>query len=104
MDTETLIAYLRADPTERDEVERVGAAAANLIDHKIGAAGGRVPSAIRDQAIQAVAANLWEKRTSNATNAGLNSPDMLPSPRRPALDPLTLAWPILRPYIGGGLA
>lgn len=94
--------YVRSSGRESELVNELATAAATMVARSIGSA--EVPDAVLSQAILAVGANLYQKRTS-ATGAGsYDSSELAGNPMRPALDPMTQAWPLLRPYVGVAIA
>lgn len=99
MDAETLAAYVLADPSDRGFVAQCLETATSLVDAKIGRA--QVPAQVRRAAILEVGANLFHRRQSSRDSATGIDADTGPSWFRPALDPLTPAWPLLRPFLEG---
>lgn len=93
-----LVAYVNAAPGD-DYIEQCATAAHDLITAKIGT--HTVPAPILMQAFLEVGANLFNRRShTRDTSTGLEA-DTTPAFFRPALDPMTPAWPILSPYIHG---
>ncbi|WP_428639688.1 hypothetical protein [Schaalia sp.] len=97
--TEALAAYVLADPSDSEHVGACAQAATLLVDQKI--ASVRVPEEIRQAAILEVAANLFNRRASARDSATAVDADTAPAFFRPALDPMTPAWPLLAPYLTG---
>lgn len=95
---DALRAYVNADPGD-DYAAQCALTAHNLISQKIGRAS--VPADVLMQAFLEVAANLFNRRShTRDTSTGLDA-DTTPAFFKPALDPMTPAWPILRPYLAG---
>lgn len=63
-----------------------------------------VPESALDAATLEVAANLYQRRTSRRDVMNFSDGTVMPAQIRPALDPLTAARPILKPYLGVGIA
>lgn len=99
MDAETLAAYVLADPSDRGFVAQCVETATSLVDAKIARAA--VPGEVRAAAILEVGANLFHRRQSSRDSATGIDADTGPSFFRPALDPMTPAWPLLAPYLTG---
>lgn len=66
--------------------------------------GANIPDEIRYSAIMEVGANLYARRQSRRDMATWTENGLMESPRIPALDPLTPAYPILRPYLDPAVA
>lgn len=94
--------YVRANGRDAEFIAECEARAAQLVMDKIGDA--LVPDAVLSAAILEVGANLYQRRQSSIGTTSYGDPETLGNPMRPALDPLTPAWPLLRPYLGPGLA
>lgn len=94
--------YVRASDRDKGFVRETEARAAQLISDKVGAAD--VPESVLSAAILEVAANLYQRRVSSIGTTSYGDPETMGNPMRPALDPMTPAWPLLRPYLGPGLA
>ncbi|WP_165544504.1 hypothetical protein [Schaalia vaccimaxillae] len=60
-----------------------------------------MPDEIRRAATLEVGANLFNRRASSRDSATGVDADTAPAFFRPALDPLTPAWPLLAPYLRG---
>lgn len=97
-----LQSYVRAADRDREFVTDCQQRAARLVADKIGAA--TVPKSVLSTAILEVGANLYQRRVSTIGTTNYGDPETLGNPMRPALDPLTPAWPVLRPYVGPGIA
>lgn len=97
-----LSAYVRASDRDEAFVTECAARAAHLVSDKLGAA--TVPTSVVSTAILEVGANLYQRRVSAIGANNYGDPETMGNPMRPALDPFTPAWPILRPYLGPGLA
>lgn len=93
----TLAEYVNAHPDEY--ISECAASAAALIDHYT--RGAQIPVPVRQQAILEVGANLYRRRTHNQDGGATLGLDGAPGYFRPALDPITPAWPLLRPYMVG---
>ncbi|WP_114856467.1 hypothetical protein [Brachybacterium sp. YJGR34] len=102
MPTVDLQHYVRASQHDSAFVTECETRAAQLVADKVGTA--TVPPAVLSTAILEVAANLYQRRQSSIGTQSFGDPETLGNPMRPALDPLTPAWPLLRPYLGPGLA
>ena len=94
--------YVRANDRDSVFVGECEARAAHLVADKIGSA--TVPKLVLSTAILEIAANLYQRRVSAIGTTNYTDPETMGNPMRPALDPFTPAWPILRPYLGPGLA
>jgi len=94
--------YVRASGRDAQFITETAARAAQLVKDKIGDAD--VPDAVLSAAILEVAANLYQRRQSSIGTTSYGDPEIMGNPMKPALDPLTPAWPLLRGYIGPGLA
>lgn len=97
-----LIAYTRADSREHSFVSSCAVQALQLVRDRIG--GRDVPEAIEQAAALEVGANLYSRRMSAIGTPSYGDPELLGNPARPALDPLTPAYALLRPYLGPGIA
>lgn len=98
----TLKDYVRADDRDQSFVDECELTATELVDAHVGT--HEVPETIYRSAVLEVGANLYNRRISRAGLAGFDTPDTMGNPYRPALDPLTPAYPILRPYLSAGIA
>lgn len=96
---QALADYVLADPSDNEWVSQCAVSAQALVDSKIG--GVPVPDEIRRSAILEVGANLFNRRSSSRDSGTGVDADTSPAFFRPALDPLTPAWPILAPYLRG---
>lgn len=96
---DALAAYVLADPSDFEHVGQCAQTATLLVDQKI--AGVRIPEQIRRAAILEVGANLFNRRASARDSATAVDADTAPAFFRPALDPITPAWPLLAPYLKG---
>lgn len=94
-----LSAYVLADPTDREHVGQCARAAETLVNRAIGSQN--VPEEVKMAAVLEVGANLFNRRASARDSATGIDADTSPAFFRPSLDPMTPAWPILRPYIQG---
>lgn len=97
-----LAGYVLAAGRDAEFVNECKARAAQLVSDRIGDA--TVPEAVLSAAILEVGANLYQRRVSTIGTTGFGDPETMGNPMRPALDPLTPAWPMLRPYVGPGIA
>lgn len=102
MPTVDLQTYVRANARDTAFVTQCEERAAHLVAKKIG--DNTVPESVLSAAILEVAANLYQRRVSAIGTTNYADPETMGNPMRPALDPLTPAWPILRSYLGPGLA
>lgn len=94
--------YVRADPRDEAFVQECADTASQLVGERVGAAD--VPAQVRSQAVLEVGANLYQRRLNRQGAPSFTDPEMMASPHRPALDPMTPAWPLLRPYLEPGIA
>lgn len=97
-----LATYVRSSGREQTIVAGIAVTAATMVAEHVGAA--EVPDAVLSQAILAVGANLYQKRTSTIGTGSFGEAELAGNPMRPALDPLTLAYPLLRAYTGPVIA
>lgn len=97
-----LATYVRSNGREQTAVDGIALSAATMVAKRIGTSS--VPDAVLSQAILAVGANLYQKRASSIGTAGYGDPELTGNPMRPALDPMTQAWPLLTPYLGAAIA
>lgn len=88
------------DATDQANVTDAVALARQLVTDKIGTR--TVPEPVRDSAIVEVAADQYHRRTAHNGIAAVDSVDV--QPFRINRDPLIAAYPILRPYLGLGIA
>lgn len=102
LSVEDLKRYVKASDKDDEFVRSCLDAATDMISSHIGTAS--VPEEVRDQAILQTAANLFLRRTGRRDVTGFTTPDAMPLTQRPALDPLTPARPLLKPYLGVGIA
>jgi len=89
--------YVHATSGDRQFVAECTTSAAALVDRFIGTS--QVPSDIRRSAIMEVTANLFNRRSSSRDASTALDADSTASFFRPALDPLTPAYPLLRPFM-----
>ena len=89
--------YVHATAGDRQFVAECTTAAAALVDRFIGTS--TVPGDIRRSAILEVTANLFNRRSSSRDASTALDADSTASFFRPALDPLTPAYPMLRPFM-----
>lgn len=89
--------YVHATGGDRQFVAECTTAAAALVDRFIGTS--KVPADIRKSAILEVTANLFNRRSSSRDASTALDADSTASFFRPALDPLTPAYPMLRPFM-----
>lgn len=61
-----------------------------------------VPEAVRDRAVLEVGSELYHRR--QAPNGIVQAAGLDVAPIRVARDPMVAAYPLLRPYVGGGFA
>ena len=97
-----LSSYVKASETDKEFVSSCLDAAEAMITEYIGT--GTVPEQVRDQAVLQVASNIFLRRSGRRDITGFTTPDAAVLTQRPALDPLTPARPLLRPYLGVGIA
>ena len=97
-----LASFVRASDRDTTFVQQTEVRAAQLVSDKVGSA--IVPESVLSAAILEVGANLYQRRVSSIGTTGYGDPETMGNPMRPALDPMTPAWPLLRPYLGPGLA
>lgn len=96
-----LCTYLNA-PQGDEYAAQCALAAHEMLTRLIGSA--KVPDAVYAQALNEVGANLYQRRNhARDTGTGLGL-DGSPAFFRPALDPLTPAYPLIRPYLGTVIA
>lgn len=94
----TLAEYVGADPRDAAFVAECDATAKQLVSRRVGTTA--VPPAVRRQAELEVGANLVQRRRHSQGAPSFTDADMMESPYRPALDPVTPAMPLLAPYLG----
>lgn len=97
-----LATYVRASSHDAAFVQETKERAAQLVSTKVGTVA--VPESVLSAAILEVGANLFQRRVSMIGATGYGDPETSVPGMRPALDPITPAWPMLRPYLGPGLA
>lgn len=102
MPTIDLAAYVRAHERDADFVAECAERAAEIVGRRVGSAP--VPAPVLAAALLEVGSNLYSRRISRTGTPGFTDPEMMGNPFRPALDPITPAWPILRPYLEPGIA
>lgn len=93
--SDDLAAYLGAAAIPEDDAAPVIDAASQLVSRAVGAAD--IPEVIRSQAVVIVSAELWRRR--DAPGGVVNAWGDTAAPVRLALDPLTPALPLLRPWM-----
>lgn len=98
---EDLAKYVAAPRSaDRAFLDECLTAAVALIAEKVNAE--KVPPALLNSATKQVAGNLYQRRQSSLERAGLgDGADMQLAFHRPALDPLTPAWPLLATWRKG---
>lgn len=94
--------YVAADETDGDFIEHCARAARRRVTDYV--ADHVVPADIMIAAMLEVGANLFQRRQNSRDNAIIGEGDMTPAFYRPALDPLTPARAMLRPYLGPAIA
>lgn len=94
--------YVRANDRDSAYVEQTKVRAAQLVATKVATVA--VPESVLSAAILEVGANLFQRRVAAIGTSNYGDPELAQSGMRPALDPMTPAWPLLRPYLGPGLA
>lgn len=100
--TAVLAEYVQADPTAQAAfLARCVSEANDLVTGYAGAAG--VPEAVLDRAVLETAADLFYRRSTRNGVADFEGIDGL-QPIRVNRDPLAAAYPLLRRYVGAGLA
>ena len=97
-----LAAYVRASDRDAAYVDETKVRAAQLVSTKVGAAV--VPESVLSAAILEVGSNLYQRRVAMIGQVNYGDPETAVPGMRPALDPMTPAWPMLHPYLGPGLA
>lgn len=97
-----LASYVRASDRDTAYVVETKVRAAQLVADRVSAAA--VPESVLSAAILEVGANLYQRRVAAIGTTNYGDPETAISGMRPALDPMTPAWPMLRPYLGPGLA
>lgn len=97
-----LATYVMSNGREQTLVDGLALSAATMVAKRIGSAV--VPDAVLSQAILAVGANLYQKRTSTIGTGSFGEAELAGNPMRPALDPMTQAWPLLSPFVGPVIA
>ena len=100
--TEKLSAYVRASDRDREFIGECAERAAELVASRVGEQS--VPASVLSAAQLEVGANLYQRRASAIGTTSYGDPETMGNPMRPALDPMTPAWPMLRPYLGPGIA
>lgn len=95
--TKAVAEYVHAAASDTDFIQECTETATALVDRFIGSS--LVPSSVRRSAILEVAANLFNRRSSSRDSSTALDADSTASFFRPALDPLTPAYPLLRPYM-----
>ena len=96
---ERAIEYVNSEARD-DELAHALEEAIVLVMHYIG--GVEVPDTIRDRAILEAGSELYHRRNAPSGISQFATPDG--APVRVARDPLVGVYPILRPYIGLGIA
>lgn len=99
--TSALSTYVNA-PQGDEYVAQCAQVAHDLITRYIGA--HPVPTSVVQQALNEVGANLYQRRSHDRDTSNGVDIDGAPAFFRPALDPLTPAYPIIRPYLSPGIA
>lgn len=97
-----LFDFVRASERDRTFVNDCKARASRLVNDRV--SGAEVPDSVLSAALLEVGANLYQRRMSSIGTSSYGDPETMGNPMRPALDPMTPAWPMLRPYLGPGLA
>lgn len=97
-----LQAYVAAPAEDQDYLDLCVKQAADMVKQHI--RNRNVPESALDAATLEVAANLYQRRTSRRDVMNFSDGTVMPAQIRPALDPLTPARPILKPYLGVGIA
>lgn len=100
--TDKLTAYVRASDRDRAFVGECADRAVTLVASRVGEQ--KVPDSVLSAAHLEVGANLYQRRASAIGTTNYGDPETMGNPMRPALDPMTPAWPLLRPHIGPGIA
>lgn len=101
-DATALQAYVRADARDLSFVAECATTARELVAGRVGTA--TVPESVLRTAVLEVGSNLYQRRVSRVGTPSFGDPEVMGNPHRPALDPMTPAWPILRPYLDPGIA
>lgn len=100
--SDMLMQYVGGDPSDEDFITQCANAARQRVSDYIGS--HQVPADVLVAALCEVGANLFQRRQSMKDSAMLAEGDMSPSFYRPALDPLTPARAMLKPYLGAPIA
>ena len=98
---EELRDYVGASSTS--DVERSLDAATELLYTFLGSAAVSIPTSVLDSALLEVASELYNRKN---TPSGVMQVAVMDgsAPVRTYRDPMTRAYPLLRPYVGGGFA
>lgn len=94
--------YVRAGGAEPEFINQCAQSAMSLVNKYVGSAA--VPSLVLLSAYVEVGANLYSRRMSITGVNSYGEPELLGNPHRPALNPLTPAIPILKPFLTPGIA
>lgn len=100
---ERLARYLSASPAD-PYLDECATQATALVHHHCGNRLEAVPGPVLERAILEVAATLWHRRTALAGVAGFDDTDTTPAPVPAPRNPLANAYPLLRPWLGVGIA
>jgi hypothetical protein len=101
-DAQALASYVHAAAGDAEFVAQCARSARARVAKEIGTA--TVPTDIAAQAVLEVGANLWARRLNARDQAAPGDTDTTPAFFRPALDPMTPARALLRPWLGVGIA
>lgn len=97
-----LITYVNASPTEEAFAQSCAEGAMALVDAFVSV--GSVPDSIIARAYLVVAAEMFEQRNAPSGIRQFSAEGVAPEGMRVARDPMTGAYPILRPFLRGGFA
>ncbi|NMW64788.1 hypothetical protein HHJ78_04405 [Mobiluncus mulieris] len=97
-----LAQYVQAPPVDAEFIAQCETSAVALVKKRLGDTA--IPEAIMQAAVLEVGANLYNRRTSRRDIGVFGDAETQAPYQRPALDPLTPAMPILRPYLTPAIA
>ena len=101
----TLAWYVQALGADEMLATASEAEATELVTALVGASNPyKVPASVISRAVLEVGANLYHRKSSNNGIVSFTSPDGMESGMRITRDPLSVAFPLLRPYMPMGLA
>ena len=102
--TPTDLAAFVAAPSTDPYLQACCDEASELVSTYAGPSAASVPIAVYRRATLEVAADLYHRRSARNGVAGFDDNDLTPAPVRINRDPLVPARPILRPWLGVGIA